>query len=895
MLARFAFLAVGLFVLGTTIVWGGEDVPVVEGDMGRRVHADLRAWYGNRKARNPYEGALEALRSDDAERRRWAGAYLHAFFLQSVHDEQSGLTPRRDGYALGGGPQDLGAELRWSAARELARTPLAHGGRDALAAALYLFRDDPYRTNSVPGMTVLAKIDAPEVVEVVREVVSEPHPVYEILIIGIREASKRRIEELDDEIRRLCRHYHVGVREAAREAAETMGIVDIPAAEAEGELTPGLEKGLRALAKMVFAPIPTDAKWAKVRVTEPPWQKGGEPYVYEHHGWLLGESAGGELRFLEWVGVELPLDPAKTKVLPETLPEIAAEVIRLRTTYVAKADGDLGRKLETLLGVRRFMRTVGRWTPSLPEGLMAAWSLERGDRQTVAKLLLPLLADVGHEGAVLDHFRDELAARLDHQMLDLFVTGDYADALPMARHLSLALFDGTRHQGRAKSLATQLPRRLKEDFLTLELPTEEDWREQEKSLARPERIRFLAARLRLIRAEQHGIPGGISFAEPQNRPYRRELGVKQEIVTHVNPFVELHQMDLAADEIPLLFPVLRSDDYIRAYNLPRFMPHRPWILYRARDLAATLTNTVAQRELVDGAVLESGDAGRIDEHLAEAARWCEAEGDVTLTDRLARDIVESEDWEGVKRAVWHLNGLDRDVLSRAVVKRLATDVEHRGDLLMVAGSTGDAGVGAVEAARAHLAAGTTEGRGWASLVLVEHTDREAREGIDALLEVLRTEDDPALQAHAVNPLLDTGDAKAAIALDALLEEGAQVHPSLIVVQRLFLQGHDAARDLLLDVLDGKRKDAIHESWPWSSGRYDLIGAGVDLCYALSTWTVELEPAEGEEEASRIARARAWVVETFERIRAEEDVEVERTTPAEPFVAWSGAGRWIRRL
>lgn len=109
----------------------------------------------------------------------------------------------------------------------------------------------------------------------------------------------------------------------------------------------------------------------------------------------------------------------------------------------------------------------------------------------------------------------------------------------------------------------------------------------------------------------------------------------------------------------------------------------------------------------------------------------------------------------------------------------------------------------------------------------------------------------------------TGDSKAEAALVrlvGLLEEGASIHPPIVVVQRLLLRGQEAARDLLLDVLDGERKDAIYNSWPWSSGHYDLVNAA-GLWSSLLEWTNDLESSEGADEASRVAKAQAWVETT----------------------------------
>ena len=82
------------------------------------------------------------------------------------------------------------------------------------------------------------------------------------------------------------------------------------------------------------------------------------------------------------------------------------------------------------------------------------------------------------------------------------------------------LFDGYEYQERAKALAEQLPKR-QDDFKTLVLPTPAEWEKLKTTLDRPQQVRYMADRLRLLNCFQWGQPGGVNLrirrpASPKN-------------------------------------------------------------------------------------------------------------------------------------------------------------------------------------------------------------------------------------------------------------------------------------------------------------------------------------------------------------------------------------------
>jgi len=877
-----------------------DDDPVVDSSIGREVHADLRAWYERKcEAPYPYRKAVTWLRADDAEQRLRGGEYLLAFFRQTLHDEQHGLAPAPDGYKLGGGPQDTAAEVRWIAARELAGLRVPGGGRELLEPALWLLHEDP--RDATYGARALANVRGEEADRALQEILVSDESRHEILLVALEAAKARNLRGAEPAVLRLATHYAEKVRDAARTCLAAWGVTDVaPYAPAEG--LRWVEGDLARLTSLLYESTTPNEGWCRVVVTEPPWQEGEEPYVHEAHGWLKART-DAEVRLVDWFGMPTIIEAAKTEVFEETPAERAAQVVADRKDWLerdaAGAGYDGQSDFAEEMGAMRFMRTAGRWEGSLPEALLAAWCLEGGDVDSASALLLPILDAWDDPGALFAYLREQLAVRLDGRMLDAFVQGRYADALPLARHLAQDAFADFVHHDRAVGLAEQLPRRMKEDFVTLDLPTPDAWEALCATLSREDRIRYLAQRIRLIRAEQMGIPGGISYADEQWRPKDPNDTARwtADRIVLVNPYTELWRMNLAANELPLLFDVVRSDDYIRAYDLPRFLPHWPMNLHRARWVAGSLVESVAQQDLLDPKILASGDAQAIEAHLAKARAWCEAEGAVTFGDRLERAVAESGDWEQAQGAAYQLNALDRAALGRAAAKRLATDGEHRKDLLMLAAHAGAAQ--AVPFARQALADGDAETRGWAALLLVKAGDAAKREGIDALLAVLAAEDLPALANGTVDALLAANDEAATKGLLALLPPDAPHPTTMLVVQRLFLAGHEEARDVVLRLLE-EGGPAVHEALPWMSGDFEDVGGPRQAAWELGDWSDDVprlgkRNATEEERAAWLESVRAWVRRAFERVKAGEDPGIERLVVAEPFVSWSGYGRWIRRL
>jgi hypothetical protein len=106
----------------------------------------------------------------------------------------------------------------------------------------------------------------------------------------------------------------------------------------------------------------------------------------------------------------------------------------------------------------------------------------------------------------------------------------------------------------------------------------------------------------------------------------------------INPYVELSRMNLEARELVPLVRLLDSPDHILAYDLPRFMPHFPKTLHRARWLAATLIEAVLGDDTVSREIVEGTDGAARAKHVEELSARCRAAGERTEADRRAEEL-----------------------------------------------------------------------------------------------------------------------------------------------------------------------------------------------------------------------------------------------------------------
>jgi len=711
-------------------------------------------------------------------------------------------------------------------------------------------------------------------------------------------------------LRNLC-----GLARSLRAAGSVMLLVPLFGAFGAGgcwtdSLSPQVRHWLKECPRMLPERVPADARWMRFEVGEAcdgPFRDARRMAVW---AWLIGEDETS-YRVIDWRATSQTWPREGTRTESSTLAECASWLMAVRQAYNATNNTDERGAALAKVGEQRFMRfSDGNWDGCLPEILVAAWSYERGDKVTAAKLLQPLLSEAKSEQELLNRFRDQVAVEWDIRMLHAFAEArDYAAALRLAQGLSDPWFDGFCHQDRAKGLAAQLPSRG-EDFKTLYLPDSNEWNRLKADLTRDQQIDYLAARLRLIYGRQNSIPGGIRYDEPQQQLATagpRANGSPVTVVTDdelVNPYVELLRMNLSGGETARLLPLLASDDYILAYDLERFIPNHPQTLHRVRWVAASIICEVAQQRVVDPEVLDGNSEAARQEHMESIRRWCKSHATARYADRLVTTLAGAEDWQNARCAFWSLYSIDETRAARGVFERLQREPARKEAVTRLFCLLDRQEY--LAAARQWMSDEDPQVRCWGSLLVLRHdkdmdeADRAA--AVDRVIGALRQAVRLSLKERAnenkrrfpgfepqaveyVNAAIDTLIACRNAKVDAFIEEFFGIHapkrftPSSALLQRLFLIGHEPTFHRLVDKLGDQTP--VYEGGKDTVGSYltaDLMtwryGAG-------SRWTYW---ASDEKDRLRSEMVK-WLSDQFDFIRAGKPTSIHSDELEMPWGDW----------
>ena len=629
---------------------------------------------------------VQRLSSTEAAERKEAGEYLYAFCLQTEADERSGRTKRSSGMKLGGGPNAYSTEIRLWMADDLSDATFHGNGEEAFETARWLYQHDTWSHHRDDAVKALARIRTPAADKLFVQMIQRAESQFTILTMALRQAAARDLVEAADSIRPLCRHYDANVREAALAAASRLGLKDVGQYDPQTDLGPRIERWLRTLLTVLPEKIPPSARWH--RLTVPSYgSRAADAVPLEMYGWLVDED-GNSYRVIDWTDHPRTWTRKEAQVRPESLAEFAERMVKVREKFEGSKDDSERRKLQEDVGVLMFMTWGGHpWTGSVPEVLAAAWSLERGERATCARLIVPLMKGADDEKEALDYFGNRIAVEIDKRMLTAFTTRDYNEALRLAKLLVAPFFDGFPHQDRAKGLVATLPERT-EDFKALSLVAPANWQSLKKQYSRQQQIEYLAKRLRLIHATQASIPGGIDYSDTQYLPEDAPEGqIKRTVrpflsegTEAINPYCELLCLNLTGAEMLQLVPYLESPDYILAYDLYRFLPQDPQCLHKVSWVAASILNAVSQKDVVDVGILEGQAAEARRRHIDELRKWCADHAAVTHADNLARTVKQAEEWQDVRWAFWGLRNLDDERALKLIFARCDGDPEHKSDL-----------------------------------------------------------------------------------------------------------------------------------------------------------------------------------------------------------------------
>ncbi len=793
-----------LFVIGTTQFVCADDVsPALPGPDGQRAFDDLASFYNSGGKTVP---AYQTAVTDLSNGKSTSGQYLLGLLEQCFADETNGRALWKSSPAWGGGSNSPSRDFR----KEMELYLNEHAdGDNALPIAQWLIKVEQMYEGQQAGIAILRRIHSPEADQELIARISEPNPNEDVLTGAISEAATRKLAAAKVGIISLEKSYRSSVRKAAQEAATKLGDATQTVFMPEEAFTPGLDAMLHRFVDRVPTPVPANAPWVKLSITSV-YAPKHSPMV---HGWLLDDKSD-EYVVLDWQGLVQKVSKKQVaNYAVSSLPEAADEIRKIRET---KDDNHFEMPLSMKGGM------TGQFEPrfiSVPEALVAAWSYQRGDKATAAKVLFPCFDEAQDDRWIDEVIRDLLGNRYHQEMLvDFSYHRDYAAALVLAQHLSKPIFDGFNYQDRAKELAKQLPGRM-DEFKTFTLPAPTDWATQKASLSRPDQIKFLAEHLRLLNCIQQGQPGGISYDDPQSQS--SFLGSQEHPKPAINPYVELVNMKLTPGELEQLAPYILDETFIPTFSYWRdFHPSRT--LYCVSWIVGDLINSVARQNLVDLARLKKMNTAEQGKTVDDLKAWCESHKDATVPALLTEALQKAPD-EGtfLQTARQCLTDKQPDLLKVAIARlkdfpsaRAETEIAQ---LCFESGSPQF-----LDQARTWAKEKTVPANAdanalseytstfYSGLILLQNGDDSKPEGLDVIRPFLVQDSAANFYPEAVPVLLATKN-EAAIQAACGVFKKSDAHAQSWdpwqqndMLLRLFLSGRVEARDFILSEINDTR-------------------------------------------------------------------------------------------
>jgi hypothetical protein len=602
------------------------------------------------------DDVVAELETPDRLRREDAAAYVDALLeltsIESVRLQLEEMRARRDRYEKTGVREygfnrdaalDIRQELRFS----IEDASIPPDAVEALRPAVRLMRSN-VADEVAAGFQIVRKVRSVAADDLVREAATLFPGRRAMLVDVLFEIGKRGLTDQTPLVRECRAHPARAVRAAARDAARSLGLTDLAASEPAAAFTARQESALRRIAAATDPIVPSNTRWVRIdpRPAAPTPPKSGAPaaalddfpsytpYLDDvvRFGRVVDETSTS-LTVVDWRGVVVVFRASNPRLAAATAEDAVDELLRARMRRnpgrpVSIHDPPNWLLFQVAYDEFEAMTRFEETEPTTADALVGAWAFVAGDTTTAARCMFPLLEAQDDEDAMFGSIRDALATGIEERMLKEFTeTGDYVEAIRLARRLMSPTFAGFKHQGLARELAAQLKRRG-DDFHRLRLPSRDEWAARRRNLTRVEEVAFLAARLRLIACNQREMPGGCDYSND----FQSESGdaatepfvVASERDRAINPFNELWAMGLAPFEAVDLLPTLESDDFVRGFDRERFMPQRPRTLHRAAFAAGLVLNRVLGAGVVRFELLTPERAEERAKHVADLRARLEA-------------------------------------------------------------------------------------------------------------------------------------------------------------------------------------------------------------------------------------------------------------------------------
>jgi len=760
------------------------DTPAVGGVEGKKAFDDLGVYYSDKSIVPPYQAQIKKLNSADESTSQSAGRYLHALLAQAFADETNSRAIWESQPFWGGGAKSVARDFRAKLAQSLGDEAKS---ATAIPAVRWLLDFEKSPENQEQAVRILVRIQEQESTDILLEILEKPHPNYVICHQALQELIKRKPKKMDDLLPKFARHYRTDIQATAVKALKESKAV-IPEYSFENAYAPQIEATAEEFGK-VLKPVPDNAKFVKLVY------KTGARYGDSKGNWIeqKQEAFGwqydkdGKKEFLGWFGTT-----------------IAFEAI------VEQEDSSLKMAVEHLLAVRakgegdQLSRDGGltaQFEPrflSSPEIRVFTWCFQRDRKTEMKKLIFPRLNQMRDVRWLMWSSRDILGHPIHQQMLQVFsFSRDYDQALELAESLSRPLFEEYKYRDRAIELAEQLRQRKDVDFKTLTLPNKKKWAGLQATLTRPEQIKFLGDRLRLLNCFQWGQPGGVSYSDEQTAKPSIQ---KKENESVINPFNELNDMKLSVAELPSLVPYLADEHFMPTFSYWRdFHPGRTF--HRVNWAVAYIVDDVAKAELSD--IRDYQRKGKAEKaiHIQNILKWCETNKNLSRKELVLKTIRTTKNFREFSTNVSEATAEEYPELLdelKAGWVRFSARSERQQMMEMIYRMNNPE---AVSFAKLKLSNQNDAISFWAALVLIAHAEKSDKEEAIAKLEAFLGEkaDGSYWYPRAVLPLLKSDSEKAKKLASGILDKDRfdLGFSGLPIVHHLLLAGRQEALDFLV--------------------------------------------------------------------------------------------------
>ncbi|MBI3099827.1 MAG: hypothetical protein HYY93_16570 [Planctomycetes bacterium] len=832
--------------------------PAVDTPEGRRAFHHLSRHYEKLAPCPDCDESVRALDSEDEATRLRAVEFVQALLVQAAADEAHWRSGNTRDHCYYPRPESMAREFRESLAHRLFHD--AHGP-GALGPVTWLLRHERTPKAQVDAWRVLRQVQTSEASDLIRELLSPPHPNQEVLIGAVEETAARSLREALPHVIALVTHHRSAVREAARRAAGRLGAEKIRDFRPEEALSPWLASELARIRAMVRAPIPEEAEWCRFEPGPEKDIRGRSRTPEPFSGWLLANK-GGRLLIVDDVGEERRIPAGTVAVRPGTFAEEVSRFLHPAPRPDVSGPGY-------------------RWSPGfagpnseLSMILIAAWAEGWGARTEAMALILPRLDEGKDDRELHETVRMQLGMRYLYRMFDEFsLRRDYGAAIAIGRHLSNSHFDGFLHQDVARELAGQLANRSG-DFTSLTLPAPDAWAEIRTKLDRPGQIRYLADRLRLVHARYSFGFGGGTLNAPQFVEPPAELG-PEPIPTGgtavINPFTELEALALEPADLPILARLLDGDDFLPAYSGEH---PRGWdpTLHRVREAIGELLNDVAGKKIYFASEYARLGPTARRERMNRLREWCQVHADLTWEEIRVEAMKEATTPWVVLDAAEALMKRGSAAGAPVLIRRWNDFPGKQGDILSRLYRM-NAPESVPEARRKWVFADDPSARFWGGMILLRDSSGADATAVETLKSLLREDPEGKFRRESFDALFDTGREEC-----RLLACGVVEAPRFACLfdeddrrmRKMFEAGRPEALEFLLAALDDAGPSNASMYDPEAPEGHESVELEVRDCTAqtVSAWRGSAydEWASPEVRTAKIEELKEWLKSEASRAR-----------------------------